>query len=637
MIEEIFIKRQPECILPKSFVEGRFIPSFHPESIDYAQWWQEQIRRCREGWSDGGFYVTPEYYYHLNFKKINMLDEKDQPIIDHPYFSYEDQELFQDIETANNQGKGIILITGRGFGKSFGVSSVAECRFVFRPVYEVIVSASIRKYVDQLWYKIKLGLNALPDDIRPSLLVDKQDEMESGYEVVEDGKKKIKGYRSKMLKYIYDNDPGLTRGTRPGIHLFEEVGAWSGAAKLIDCYKATEASWWRGKKFTCLPLLIGTGGEMKSGGSEDAKKMFFNPEAYNLMAFDYSEEGSPHPIKIGKFFPAYMKFGGTYELSGESRIEESKPFLIERRERKKDDIEMYEQETAEYPFTPYEAFAIIGQSPFKKHIIKARINEIERDPDIKNEVVRGNLEFIRIGSRVTGVKWTEDKDGIFEVLRKEFPRIDEATGKAYENLYVSGCDSFDAVLEEAKDSQSKGSIKIFKRFWKASETGRIFVASLVQRTDDAEEFYWNTVKLNMWYNCKMLYEHTKIGIARHYITNKLANYLYPKPDLQKAGVIKDSRTTNRFGLTMPEVVKVHGIVRYSKYIDEYNQSMYFTSQLKDAHDFIFGSPKFDETMSAALCIIADEDMYNLEVEEAVKESIKFPVYRRDHEGKLVFA
>ena len=67
------IYNQPNCILPQSFFEGRNIPNAHKESLDWEQWWDEQQLRCENGFKDGGFSMTGVNYYHVNFKKINML------------------------------------------------------------------------------------------------------------------------------------------------------------------------------------------------------------------------------------------------------------------------------------------------------------------------------------------------------------------------------------------------------------------------------------------------------------------------------------------------------------------------------------------------------------------------------------
>lgn len=631
-LDHVQIYNQPDCILPKSFFEGRFVPDFHPESLDYEQWWNEQVRRGREGWSDGGYSVTGPFYYHLNFKKINMLNHLKEECIEHPYFSFEDQQLFNDFDLARRAGKGIIIITGRGFGKSFDATTMAEHRFVMYPATEVIVSASTAFFVDSLWNKINVGLNALPDALRPSLIVDKSNQKESGIEIYENGKKQVIGYRSKMWKVVYDNDEGRTRGTRPAIHIFEEVGSWSGKAKLIDCYKATMPSWRRGSYFTCTPILIGTGGQMKTGASQDAEKMFWDPKPYNLMAFEYPEQDWYPGKPCGKFYACFDKWEGYYENTGLSQKQEAKKWHDDYREELKENLDMYLQWTMEFPYTPYEAFRVDGSGIFDRTKLETRWLEIKKNPALEALVQRGRLEWINKNNILAGVKWVADKNGPIEILEHpEWVAHPTQYSEKIPFLYISGCDSYDTVGEEdpGPDSKSKGSIFIFKRFWKPTMTGRFFVAKCTIRERNSTNFYWQTVKLNMYYNAQMLYEHTKVGIGQHYITHKIDYMLYERPKLEEVTVsrkkvVNKTQVTNRFGLVMPIQVKIHCIKRYSAWVDDYSEEMYFLSQIKDCMDFNFASNKHDETMAASLCIIADEDMYDVQIKESKKQARKFP-------------
>lgn len=627
--QEILIKNQPDCTLPKSFFEGRFPPHVHPESRDWEEWWLEQEDRCLNGWTDGGYSVTGPYYYHLNLKKINMIDPSTgRPTFDHPWYADEDQQLFNDVQTARSQGKGLMLITGRGMGKSFSAASIVEHEFTFYEASECIVSASTDFFASQLWSKVEIGLNSIHSELRPTFLRKKIDYRESGFSFKDDeGVESVIGYRSKIHKVTYDNDAGKTRGTRPNIHVFEEVGSWSGAAKLTECYNMTEASWWRGSRFTCFPMLIGTGGEMKQGGSVDAKVMFHDPESFNLLAFEYNG------TQQGKFVPAYRKFEGFYEKSGINDEVGAKKFLDARREKKKSNIKNFQQEIQEFPFEPAEAFMLSGNNSLPTDLLYERYATISKDPELGNVVQRGDLDWIDKRNIKLGVKWKANPKGEFEILEHPVFRGD---GTPYENLYISGCDSYDAVEEESDDSKSRGSIFIYKRFFKASMKGDLFVAKITQRPDDAEDFYWNTVKLNMYYGCKMLYEHTKIGIARHYITNKLTKYLYPKPDLVSLGVIKKTQSTNRFGVTMPTPVKQHIISVYGKWIKMHVEDMYFKSQIEDGINFIFGSSAFDETMAAAITLLGNEDMYDIKVREEEEKPKSFPKFRRDRKGRMIF-
>lgn len=626
------IYRQPDCILPLSFFEGRFIPDFHEDSLDYEQWWEEQIRRCREGFTDGGYTVTGPYYYHLNFKKINMLDVNERPLIEHPFYSFEDQELFNDVAKARAAKKGVMLITGRGFGKSYDTSSIVEHEFTFYDATECIVSASTDFFAAQTWQKVEMGLNSQPDAIRLNLLVGKTDFMYAGDIVTIQGKKKKIGSFAKIFKVVYDDDEGRTRGTRPNIHVWEEIGSWSGAAKLIKCYKATEPSWWRGSVFTCLPILIGTGGQMMQGASKDAKEMAFNPDAYNLQSYIYNDQ------KIVKFYPAYVKFGGYYEKSGVSDVVGAKLFLDNRRKQKEPNIEMFRQECQEFPFDIFEAFEESGTSNFDKERLGERYNTIWRTPSMKAMVEKGDLKPVYAGGKIIDVEFYPNPKGDFEFISTEHPRKDPATGHVVPHLYISGCDSFDSFEEEVRPELSPGSLFVYKRFWKASEVGRVYVAKITLRTRNGDEFYAKTLLMNMYYGCQMLYEHTNKGIGTWYRTQGQVKYLYPRPSLDKA--IKNSKTTNLYGVAMPGPVKSHAINLYKTWQDQADPdgigSMFFLSQLKDAMDFRYGSKEHHETMAASIALLADEDMYDVKIKEMKKESRHFPKFVRDQYGNMDF-
>ena len=233
------------------------------------------------------------------------------------------------------------------------------------------------------------------------------------------------------------------------------------------------------------------------------------------------------------------------------------------------------------------------------------------------------------------MKWVAKKNGTFTIIEHPFLNSE---GLPQPKLYISGCDSYDAVEEttEENDGKSRGSIFVYKRFWKPSILGDIFVAKVTQRPDDAADFYWNTVKLNMYYGCQMLYEHTKIGIARHYITNKLTKYLYEKPDLVSLGVLKKTKSTNRFGVTMPKEVKRYIIQQYASWIKKNVDSMFILSQMEDGINFIFGSPAFDETMAASIALLGNEDMYAILIKETEEKSRSFPKFRTNTRGKMIF-
>ena len=636
-----FKNAQTDCILPQSFFEGRNIPNFHPNSLDSRQWWGEQVRRCKEGWSDGGFSMTPAHYFHCNFRNMRMVGADGRRDSFKPYYSISDDEVFKLTDHAKSVGEGILLITGRGWGKSYFTSSIADHQAVMYPTSEVIISASISKYADLLWRKCMEGLNSLPEALRPTLLVDRDDEIETGYKVKINGKEEIRGYRSVMKKIIFGDDAGKTRGGRPDIHIFEEIGSWK---NLISCYNMSAASWWVGSQYTCLPILIGTGGEMKSGKSGGAKLMFYDPAAYHLTKYQLPDRD----VKTSIFIPAYCKFGGMYEKTGVSDEVAAKEFLNKRREDKAANIEVYNQEVQEFPFSPEEAFFLSGSNTFPTAALQKQMEKIFMSETLQNIVQRGDLHWVKDGSVVTGVRFEANPKGDFEIL--EHPHYEGMHIPKW--LYVSGCDSYDsfgAEDETGEEARSKGSIFMYKRIIDPldPEANNKFVAKCTLRDKDSNKFYEATAKLNMYYyggTPMMLYEHTKVGIMDWYNRNKLLHLLYERPKIAYDGIqVKKSVANNKYGLAMPDKIKKFTIDGYSKWMyDPENvensgySRMYFVSQMEDAINFIWGSSKHDETMAAALAIVVDNDLFHVAVKKEPDKPVRFPRYVRDSLGNMRF-
>ena len=46
------------------------IPKMIPNSLEYVEWWKEQIFRIKNGYSVGGKYMPGRLYWHINFFNI---------------------------------------------------------------------------------------------------------------------------------------------------------------------------------------------------------------------------------------------------------------------------------------------------------------------------------------------------------------------------------------------------------------------------------------------------------------------------------------------------------------------------------------------------------------------------------------
>lgn len=636
---------QTDCLLPKSFFEGRNIPDIPEGSHDYDAWWDEQIKRCLYGYSDGGYSVTGVHYYHLNFKKIVMLDKNNNVFFNYPYFSFEDQEMFNELELCRKEGKAYMVITARGFGKTYNVCSLVEHEFTFKDVSESIISASIEPYPTKMMEKIIAGLDSQPEELRRTRIKADSTVIRSGYEDFDPKTKRMKLYDSEsyIRKIVFDNNPEKVRSLRPSVFIMEEIGAWNGAAGLIECYKKSMASGYRGSVQTCLFVLIGTGGAMDSGGSIDARVMAESPEEFNIMPFKSGEKTTC------KFFPAYKKLTGFYEKTGKTDEEASKNFLIKRRDDKKKNASLYFQELCEFPFNIEEAFLVKGGGTFPNELLEKQYLRIHKDPKMKNMVQRGNLNYVRKNSQIVDVEWEPDENGIFEIIEHPVWRAKDWKYGYVSNLYIAGCDSYDAFAEDtsnlygkkkkAADKRSRGSTYVYKRFFSSTQTYDLYVAKICMRTDDAELFYESTYKLALYYNLKVLVEYTKIGIIQWFLSNNRETFLYPRPSL--TGVIKETVSVNKYGLAMPYYVKQHIISLMANYVKKNVDQIYFPSLLHDMMRFDFDSMvkglSHDETMAAAICLVADDDLSKRKISaHNAGNKVILPVYRRDNYGQLVF-
>lgn len=73
MHEIISILKNEESYRPDNYKIT--MTDYHPDSIEYRNWWTEQIRRCVEGYWYNGRYMPPQLYTYCNFGIIERLDD----------------------------------------------------------------------------------------------------------------------------------------------------------------------------------------------------------------------------------------------------------------------------------------------------------------------------------------------------------------------------------------------------------------------------------------------------------------------------------------------------------------------------------------------------------------------------------
>jgi hypothetical protein len=394
-------------------------------------------------------------------------------------------------------------------------------------------------------------------------------------------------------------------------------GDWAtGKGNLKECIGASTGSWRVGSIYKTRVFLIGTGGSVSSS---QAKDVFLNPDAYNLLSVqDFKTEvRKPHAV----FIPSHYFMGGMdWERTGVNNNDKAKEFLEVERERTQGDMEIHDKLVQEYPFTVAEVFRQSGTNIFNQRNIIKQIADInfERDHIVKPE--RGFLEWVRSKSgRIIGVEWALNPNGNMEII--EHPYKGKSGKEVFDDLYVEGIDSIDQGILDATATKNRSSLAalVKKRLVEGeyfSTTSNLYVAKYVGRSLDVRSDYEEAMKLAIYYNAKVNIEYTKIGIVQYFREKKQWHRFMKRPMVARASAgagdlpeIIRLRQQTLIGTTATPTVIDHQDGKIKEYIQDFCHQIYFVDVLEQLRDYQREDRRrYDFVVAMGLCEIADEDL-----------------------------
>jgi hypothetical protein len=509
------------------------IPKMHPKSTEYREFWREQKRRCIEGYTVGGKYMPPELYFYVNFGTIELYDPKlGRKKKGRPMLRDIEWEFFRNFQEASNSGKGLLWIAGRRGGKSYSGGILPAHRYTFFPDQEMVVSAELSKYSNDIMRKVVMHLDGLKGTpfyhqrIRDSY--DK--ELRSGFKVRTERGWEVKGYNSRIYNITFKDDHTAANGKSAGVFIFEEIGMFS---NLDMAYNSAEPCWKEGSHWFGTPVLFGTGGDMERG-SIAAQKMFYDPDTYNLLKFE-DDTGNPMCMftpgwKCLNDYKRVFRPGEHEEADGITLLtdqEKAQARVAEIRESKKKSVnkDAYYQEIQYYPNNPGEAFLQSSGNRFPVALLQEQLDYVLRNTEAKNKAQRGSM--------------IQGRDGVVKFIRSStaeeapFPfnpdRI-EGCVTIYEHpeenppygLYIGSNDPYRE--DESKTSDSLGSTFIYKRFRKFGETHDWLVAEWTGRPETTEQYDEQLRLLCKYFNARLMFENEVPGTKLHF-QRKNCDYL----------------------------------------------------------------------------------------------------------------
>jgi hypothetical protein len=562
-----------------------------PGTLEHRAFWNEEVRRCKEGYSVADVKITGDHYFYLNYSPIRRVvyDKTGKATkavskgISLPDFWDGDYEFFWAKEIARNGieqsdylklnlhskikdlsgGKHLICGKSRRKGFSFKNASIVLKEYLLNRGSKSLIASFEEKYAKDTFKKAQeysdhLNTIALSSPFAKKKLINSANDlqMKSGFKRPIGGIVVEQGFLSEITGVTFQNNPDAARGKDPNLVIFEEAGTF---ANLKDAFRAVEPSLKDGDYVTGQAIIFGTGGDMEYG-TLDFNEMYYNPEPYDMLAFENIWDDEQSNESCGFFFPVYLNKVGFMDKEGNSDIDAAVQSEMSRRDMiktKSKDKQQLTKYITEQPFTPKEAFSISSTNIFNVYELDLHLRNIEAKPTIDNTGIKGTLtisdsglvSFIKDDSlHECGFPVRDQDKHAGAVVIYEFPPED---GNIPELMYIASLDPY--AKDQAQYSNSLGACYIYKRGSVIGGISDRLVASYIGRPETLKQFHETIRRLLIFYKAKCLYEN-QINLVKEYFENKNCLYLLAEtPTMLKAS---SSASRKGYGLTMNKDTKL---------------------------------------------------------------------------------
>jgi hypothetical protein len=547
----------------------------------YYEYWDEQKRRCLEGYSVGDLAITGYHYYYLNFGRIERVFETQNgaeeqmgfPLFydwDYNYFwslyiakngitedKYEDLELDVNIDDLSG-GNHMAVIKARRKGYSYKAASMLARNFCLKQNSKNYAMVSDSEYLlgDGLFSKTWDQLAFMEENTpfgQPKL-TDQKLKKVSGYKEKKRGIEVEKGTKNAIIGISLKDNPEKAVGKSGELGFFEEAGKFPG---LIEAWEACRPSYEQGKYTTGTMIAYGTGGT-KGADYEGLEELFFNPENYNVIPIKNKWDDASESNTCSFFVPAYVNLEGFIDKNGKSKIEEAKTYLNQEREEKQesDDPRGYNKHVAQFPFTPREATMRVDNNILPTNELNSQLSEViskNKHKALTSGTLyreEGEVKFNPDANVNPIFKFPtpKDTDRRGGIVIKQTPYKTDA-GRVPDNMYMICHDPY--AHDGSPEGSSLGAAYVIKRVNDIDLTyANCPVASYVGRPLKQDTYNRNLFLLAEYYNAKIAFENNRGNVMEYAKNNNLLHRLYEKPNIQENRQRSRPRTTRTYGLTM---------------------------------------------------------------------------------------
>ena len=578
----------------------------------WYEFWREEQRRCKEGYSVGGVRITRHHYFYLNYCQILRISDDDLIRVekgggvakeylfpafwdgDYGFFhaldiarfgirdpddpllsitAHRKRELFEELHLPFNiehldGGKHLIVLKARGKGYSYKTGSILSQQFNLGFKSKNFALASEREYLirdgvlSKAWDNVAFLNNHTA--FRQPLLIDTQMHKIAGYRKVVHGAEVTLGRANEIMGVTTKNDPDKARGKRGDYIFAEEAGKFP---NLLKAFQIARPSVEEGAFRSGQLVVYGTGGTAEAN-YEGLETLFNNPDAYNCLAIENIwDEGVVN--KTGGFFvPAWQNWEGYMDSHGNSdevgaRLHHNTTRDLIKQSPVPGALAQY---VAENPFTPREATLNVTANSFPILELTAQRDWLEASGRWKTLVQRGKmidsqdgLIFMPKNPGYNINKWPamkdDDLDADVSVYESPYRNID---GTVPDGLYIACCDPY-AHNQSTDSAPSLGATYILKLTNNFSPTlNESIVAWYVGRPAMQDDYNDQLFKLLRYYNAKLGFENDRGNIKDYATYHRYLHFLETEFQMLFKKSLQSTNVKRNYGMHMTPQRKEQG-------------------------------------------------------------------------------
>lgn len=551
-------------------------------TLEYERFWHQEIKRCKEGYKVGDTWISGYHYFYLNYWRIMKVSktesgliardernttnkEKGERVESFPDFWDVDFEFFQEVEKAEVNGEHMVWLKPRGVGASWKGASMAGRNIMLFKKSKSFMVAYEKEYLqkDGLLTKFKDGreflLKAHPyESDRFCVGFAKPSDFKKAFEDMyyrasskhPDTNDEI-GFMSEVMGISVRDDPDKPRGKRGKLILLEEMGKFPKVDSVWNIMRSSVE-----EQNVVYGLMLGFG----TGGTENAdfaafERMFYNPKAYNIRAFDNIYDDNMYGTQCAYFSPAYKtiqfkdKNGNSDTARGKAHIKD-----MRKEASLSPDPNALLQNQAEHPEKPQEAilstgYRILPSAAAKEHRVRVQATGafklgipgilVPTDQGVKFKP--GENKHPPLIDFPPPPK--SDLTGCLVIYHA--PYRDKDTGKVPDNLYII---SHDPYAQDASTGESVGATHVYMNPNNLVPPGDKIVATWIGRPPTQDDYNELLFLLSEYYNAMIGFENDQgdvVGYAKRF---RKLDRLFPEFECGWDESVKTKNSKRSYGM-----------------------------------------------------------------------------------------